>query len=104
MNDIWKSVYKEVSELFRIKTFDKDHLRVDIVPGKVYRITMPYSEVCMHMKIAGKKMWVALIGTKVLMANLFDPEHDCRLPAITPSEAGIYYDQKGYYVYEAEEV
>lgn len=35
-------------------------------------IEMPYSEVCMHMRIAGKTMWVADAGQR--MAQLYDPE------------------------------
>lgn len=40
--------------------------------GGVRAIEMPWSEVCMHMKIAGKTMWVADAGHN--MAQLYDPD------------------------------
>jgi len=33
-----------------------------VFPGEIVKVKLPYSEVCMHMRVAGKVMWVQLRG------------------------------------------
>jgi hypothetical protein len=35
--------------------------RVYVAVGDVVRVRLPWSEVCMHMQVAGKPMWVAIV-------------------------------------------
>lgn len=54
-------------------------------------IAMPYSEVCMHMGIAGKGMLVEPLDNG--MAQLYDPDTGAAFSApITKGEAGILPD------------
>ena len=55
--------------------------------SRVHAIEMPWSEVCMHMKIAGKTMWVADAGHG--MAQLYEPDTGQAFSfPITHGEAG----------------
>lgn len=65
---------------------------------------MPYSEVCMHMKIAGKKMIVERLGSSAQLYSM-DAENGCpnrnkpfSFP-ITYGEAGLFYDGDAVYGY-----
>ena len=52
----------------------------------VKRLTLPYSEVCMHMKVAGKEMWGSLCGD--WMVQLWDDDGRKFSFPITRGEAG----------------
>lgn len=57
------------------------------LPENAVRVTLAHSEVCMHMRIAGRERWVAPAGPG--MAQVFD-EDGTRLSApITRGEAGL---------------
>lgn len=49
-------------------------------------VELPYSEVCMHMRVAGKEMDVALLSTG--MCQLFDADGRPFSMPITRGEAG----------------
>lgn len=53
---------------------------------------LPYSEVCMHMKVAGKPALVELLPAN--MAQLYIDEVKFSMP-ITRGEAGVPYDEPG---------
>lgn len=59
--------------------------------GKMYLVEMPYSEVCMHMQIAGQMMQIELVGNpKHLMVQVFDLSGALFSFPITQGEAGVY--------------
>jgi hypothetical protein len=53
------------------------------------RVTLPHSEVCMHMRVAGKPMWVEPLPNG--MAQLYDESGSPFSFPITRGEAGIPY-------------
>jgi hypothetical protein len=61
--------------------------RVGITEGRRYRVRMPHSEVCMHMKIAGKEMLLELTLTPCPMVQLFQDGRPFS-SKLTPGEAG----------------
>lgn len=73
------------------------HLIILIENGYTGRKTMPYSEVCAHMRVAGKRMFFKLESD---MIQLFDDDGNNFSSKITPSEAGVLYDDRGYYFHE----
>jgi hypothetical protein len=79
---------------------------VRLAPGDTVRVELPYSEVCLHMKIAGAVHDVELLrgGSGLGMAQVLD--HDGRPYSfpITQGEAGIYMDRRGFYAYAAPAV
>lgn len=60
------------------------------VPQDAVLVQLPYSEVCMHMGVAGTKMWVVPVGHN--MAQLYDLEGRKFSMPITCGEAGIPRD------------
>lgn len=65
---------------------------LDKVPDGAILQTMPHSEVCMHMRVAGKRMFVAPIDND--MAQLYTLAGEPFSFPITRGEAGIRYDTK----------
>ena len=64
-----------------------------------FTITLPWSEVCMHMKVADKTMLGSLTedGT---MVQLWTDEGEKFSAPITPTEAGLFYDSvRGQHYY-----
>lgn len=55
--------------------------------GDTVRLELPYSEVCMHMKIAGKVHDVKILPT---MAQVFRADDTPLSFPITHGEAGLY--------------
>ena len=69
--------------------------RVRITTGERGRKVMPHSEVCMHMRVAGRQMAFALLhGGSVQLLN--DDGSHFSFP-ITSGEAGVLEDGDGYY-------
>ena len=64
--------------------------------GEQATITMPWSEVCMSMRVAGRPMVAQLLPGG--MVQLFDDRGPFSFP-ITSFEAGIYQDADGYCYY-----
>lgn len=61
--------------------------RPSSVPVNAVPITQPYSEVCCHMKVAGRAMWVEAVGRG--MAQLYTLEGVRFSFPITRGEAGL---------------
>jgi hypothetical protein len=60
--------------------------------GQMVMVTMPYSEVCMHMRIAGEPMFVKLVHP--WMAQLYDMAGREFSAPITTGEAGLFRDEQ----------
>jgi hypothetical protein len=66
-----------------------------IHPNQETILQLPYSEVCMHLHIAGARMRARLLANG--MVQLLQPNgHQFSFP-ITAAEAGLDYDQHGWY-------
>jgi hypothetical protein len=68
--------------------------------GETVRIEIPYSEVCMHMQVAGRVMNVRFehkVG-HTACAQLLQDGREFSAP-ITPGEAGFYWEDGRYYCY-----
>lgn len=74
--------------------------RINVAPGETVEITLPYSEVCMHMQVSGKRMAVRLENGTTCMAQLLNDDGSNFSMAVTPGEAGLYHDAAGYYFYD----
>lgn len=70
--------------------------RVD--QGDIIRVTLPYSEVCMHMKVAGQSRLVELLSDNAAQIYADDGVKTFSFPVL-PGEAGLYRDDLGWYVY-----
>lgn len=69
--------------------------------GEIVRIEIAFSEVCMHMHVAGEVMNVRLQGEQYPCAQLLlDDGREFSAP-ITPGEAGFYSEGGRYYCYPA---
>jgi hypothetical protein len=71
-----------------------------IRPGETLQLGLPYSEVCMHMGVAGSVMTVLLTVGDFPMAQLIRDGRPFSFP-IGTGEAGLYSDEGGYYGYPA---
>jgi|WetSurMetagenome_2_1015567.scaffolds.fasta_scaffold394956_1 hypothetical protein len=79
-----------------------------VVVGQKYRVELPYSEVCLSMRVAGKVGEIELIpryfsdsdGNEncYYVAQIFFNGEPWSAP-ILDGEAGFYHDAKGYYAY-----
>ena len=73
-------------------------------PGDRVRIELPYSEVCMHMRLAGRVMDVRMTEGRYPMAQLLNPDGSEFSAPILTAEAGIYGDvDRGFYYYPEKE-
>jgi hypothetical protein len=68
-----------------------------IVRGERVPNEMPWSEVCMHMRVAGLVLDVEIIGEQYPMAQLYRDGQPFSAP-ITLGEAGIHQDIDGFYI------
>lgn len=64
--------------------------------GDTVRLQLPHSEVCMHMRVAGKVFNVRFEGTG---AQIMNDDGSERSFAVTPGEAGFHYELGRYYCY-----
>jgi hypothetical protein len=72
-----------------------------IRPTEEFTIQLPYSEVCMHLRVAGTRMHARLQPNR--MVQLLQPDGtDFSFP-ITDSEAGLYTDEQGAWLITADE-
>jgi len=71
--------------------------RIRVQPGDTVRIMLAYSEVCMHMQVAGQVRNVALIPCACVgaMAQLLNDDGTVFSYPITLGEAGIRRDAEG---------
>lgn len=72
---------------------------IRILPGQRGHKVMPHSEVCMHMRIAGKTMDFELLNKQWPGVQLYDSKGGYFSSSITTGEAGLYRDEEGYYYY-----
>lgn len=74
-----------------------------VTPNEIVRMEIPYSEVCMHMQVAGKVMEVRFQKSErgYASAQLLRDGQEYSA-AITPGEAGFYYEDGQYYCYTVE--
>ena len=86
--------------------------RLNLTPGNRYQAAMPYSEACMHLKVAGKTMWFEIVGDEYPMVQLLErrgPDVKQGDVMITPlqvfsfpitlGEGGVFKDETGFYCY-----
>lgn len=66
--------------------------RFDVKPGETIMVTLPYSEVCMHMRVAGKTLPVMINERS---AQIIDEDGGLCGAPVTLGEAGIYMDEQG---------
>lgn len=80
---------------------EQECTRLDV--GQRYHVRMPYSEVCMHMRIAGTIMEVELVPINEYraMAQLYQDGRAFSFP-ILASEAGILRDRQGWHARPVE--
>lgn len=79
--------------------------QMPVVKGRKYLAVMPYSEVCMHMKVADKMMLIELIDRNAV--QLYWPNGQWFSAPILASEAGVLHqgtteewkESKGFYFY-----
>lgn len=73
------------------------HGTVHVYAGDRFLNEMPHSEVCTHMRIAGKMMECELVGER--MVQLYDAKtHQPFSAPITRGEAGVFEDAQGPYI------
>lgn len=76
-----------------MKVYTPQYVKV----GDTVNMEIAFSEVAMHMRVAGKVMPVKLVSER--MAQLLRPDgSDFSFP-ITMGEAGFYEDSRGIYFY-----
>jgi hypothetical protein len=69
-------------------------------PGDRVRLELPFSEVCMHMRVAGRVMDVRMTEDQYPMAQLLNADGSEFSFPITTGEAGIFGDvDRGFYYY-----
>jgi hypothetical protein len=57
------------------------------LPADAVRVQLPYSEACMHLRVAGQRRWVAPAGPG--MAQLYDDDGARFSFPISRGEAGL---------------
>jgi hypothetical protein len=72
-----------------------------IRPTEEFTIELPYSEVCMHLQVAGTRMRARLQPNQMVQLLQSDGT-DFSFP-ITDSEAGLYTDEQGAWLLTADE-
>jgi hypothetical protein len=71
-----------------------DHAYVQV--GDVVRVRLPYSEVCIHMRVAGKPMNVQVVGDgDSAVAQLLNDDGSRFSFPVLLGEAGIHTDGTG---------
>jgi len=76
-------------------------LNRDLTPGQIVRVELPYSEVCMHLGIAGQVRKVMVLEDAAQILN--DDGTKFSIP-ITHGEAGIYRQPGTLYAYVTDMV
>jgi len=75
---------------------DENKVQLDI--GDSVKVDLPWSEVCMHMRIAGRVMTVKILPSR--MAQILNDSGEPFSFPVTLGEAGIYdRDGDGFYAY-----
>src|SRR5438309_528067 len=73
--------------------------RAYLQASDVVRVRLPYSEVCMHMRVAGKPMNVQIVqqGDAITVAQLLNDDGSRFSSPILLGEAGILTDALGHH-------
>lgn len=71
--------------------------QIKIYPEMKYKLTMPDTQVCQSAKIAGKQMYVRLIGSKFPVVELFRLDNTPFDRALTPIDAGLLLIDGSFY-------
>lgn len=71
---------------------------IRVKPGDVIRVRMPWSEACLHLRVADQVRKVQVLDTGAQILN----EDDTKMSLVTHGEAGIYSDAGGLYIYQEE--
>lgn len=82
-------------------SYDLGCYKTDMEPGDKRSVILPYSEVCMHMGVAGKPAVVELLKSEqgYTSAQIYIDGQKYSSP-VTTGEAGIFCDDKGqHYTY-----
>ena len=74
-------------------------MRRTVAIGDVVTVELPWSEVCMHMRVAGKRMNVQVLSHR--SAQLLNDDGTPFSFPILAVEAGIYQDEGGLFVVDA---
>jgi hypothetical protein len=74
-------------------------MRRTVAIGDVVTVELPWSEVCMHMRVAGKRMNVQVLSHR--SAQLLNDDGTPFSFPILAVEAGIYQDKDGLFVVDA---
>ena len=72
--------------------------RTEIIPGEHGLATMPHSEVCMYLRVAGTRMRFVFLGRNEGVQLLDENDRQFSFP-ILPGEAGIYERNGTFYYY-----
>jgi len=81
--------------------------RVYVPIGEPVRVILPASEVCMHMRVTGKVMQVALVKDRpgapayTVSAQILREDGGRFGAPVLPGEAGFYQDGSIWYCYPA---
>jgi hypothetical protein len=81
--------------------------RLTLTKGENYSAYMPWSEACVWMKVAGKRMWFRIVGDEYPMVQLLYRPDDAPptsplLPfsfPITLGEGGVFHQDGEFYCY-----
>lgn len=106
--DAKKACLKVFLEFEKFVEWRLDHSkRINVDSGKRYLTFMPHSEVCMHMRVAGRLMAVELlhrvavegdVARTFYMAQLYGLDGTPFSAPITTGEAGLLHDDRGFYI------
>ena len=72
------------------------HDKLPVAVGDTVTVNLPYSEVCMHLRVAGQRHQVRL--ETVNSAQILTLDGGRVSFPVTPAEAGLYRDADGFYV------
>lgn len=70
-----------------------------VAVGETAELTIPYSEVCMHMRLSGQTLLVRLESTNA--AQILTLDGDPISFPVTPGEAGLFRNDRGFYAFGA---
>lgn len=65
--------------------------------GDIVEVTLPYSEVCCHLRVEGQRHFVELQSPRKAQLYDYKSGNPISFP-ILPSEAGVFEDDEGFYV------
>lgn len=74
-------------------------MKVRVKSGDVVRLQMPWSEVCMHLRVADQVRNVKVHDTS---ASILNEDGTAYTFPVTHGEVGIYSDADGLYIQQEE--